>query len=190
MERGKMPRSTNCKTLYTIGHSTHPIEEFTGLLREHRIEILADVRSYPSSRRWPQFNQDTLREALISIDIEYQWLKSLGGGRQSKRGDSPHSAWKVAAFRAYADYADGPEFSDGLASLSRTANQHRTSIMCSEGLWWQCHRRIIADHLLIDGWEVEHILPGGKLALHELPDFATIHNGRLAYDGGQSALKL
>ncbi len=185
-----MPRSTNRKILYTIGHSTHPIEEFTELLRQHQIEVLADARSYPSSRRWPQFNQDALREALGSINIEYQWLKLLGGRRRSKRVDSPHSAWKVAAFRAYADYADGPEFSDGLANLTRTAARHPTAIMCSEGLWWQCHRRIIADHLLIAGWEVEHILPGGKLASHELPDFATVRDGRLFYDGGQSALRL
>jgi uncharacterized protein (DUF488 family) len=182
-----MPRST---TLYTIGHSTHPIEEFIGLLKEQRIAVLADVRSYPSSRRWPQFNQDALRGRLEETEIEYRWLKLLGGRRRVKPGDSLHTAWKIAAFRAYADYADGADFVAGLNELMEIANRRRTAIMCSEGLWWRCHRRIISDHLTVRGWGIEHILPSGKLAEHELPEFASVQAGRLLYDGGQSALRL
>lgn len=185
-----MPRSATRRTLYTIGHSTHPIEEFIELLTGRRVEVLADVRSYPSSRRWPQFNQEALRQSLEAAGIEYRWLKLLGGRRRSTRDDSPHRAWKVAAFRAYADYAGEPDFDAGLHELIEIATKGRTAIMCSEGLWWQCHRRIIADHLLISGWSVEHILPAGKLASHELPEFASVHAGQLIYDGGQSALGL
>jgi len=176
--------------LYTIGHSTHPIELFLGLLAQHQIAILADVRSYPSSRRWPQFNQADLQASLERAGIAYRWCKALGGRRHSKRTDSPHTAWEHAAFRSYADYTETSEFDAGIEQLLEAASTSTVAIMCSEGLWWRCHRRIISDHLTVRGWEVRHIMPNGKLAAHALPDFASIDAGRIIYDGGQSRLKL
>jgi uncharacterized protein (DUF488 family) len=176
--------------IFTIGHSTHPIEIFLALLAGHQIALLADVRSFPSSRRWPQFNQAELRGSVETAGIAYQWMKALGGRRHSKRADSPHHAWEHPAFRSYADYADTAEFSGGLDELLEAATRSPTAIMCSEGLWWRCHRRIISDHFAIRGWDVRHIMPDGKLAAHSLPDFATVTGGGVIYDGGQRALKL
>jgi len=176
-------------TIFTIGHSTHPIEEFLALLSQHEIVALVDVRSYPSSKRWPQFNQDELQRALEQVGIEYRWLKSLGGRRSSKNPESPHTAWQIPAFRAYADHADSNDFRAGLNELMPLAAQNRTAYMCSEGLWWRCHRRIISDHLIVRGWNVMHILPTGKLSAHALPDFARVTDGRLIYDSGSPSLK-
>lgn len=185
-----MPDMSNPSALFTIGHSTHPIETFIGLLSAHRIAMLVDVRSYPSSRRWPQFNQAELQRSLEQAGVAYRWAKALGGRRSSKRSDSPHSAWEHPAFRAYADYAETVEFANGLSELMQAAREARTVIMCSEGLWWRCHRRIIADHLTVRGWEVAHVMPVGKLAAHVLPDFASVDGERIVYDGGQRSLTL
>jgi uncharacterized protein (DUF488 family) len=176
--------------LYTLGHSTHPIEKFLELLARHRIAALADVRSFPSSRRWPQFNQAELTASIEAAGVVYRWFKSLGGRRNLKRPDSPHSAWEQPAFRSYADYTDSPDFEDGLTDLMELASRERTAIMCSEGLWWRCHRRIISDHMSVRGWEVRHIMPDGKLVTHSLPDFATVRAQRIIYDGGQRSLDL
>ena len=168
--------------IFTIGHSTHPIEDFLALLSQHEIKLLADVRSYPSSKRWPHFNQEELSRAVERTGIEYRWCKSLGGRRHSKDASSPHTAWQIPAFRSYADYADGDDFRAGLGDLIAFANQKRTAYMCSEGLWWRCHRRIISDHLVVRGWTVMHIMPTGKITEHALPDFARLENNRLLYD--------
>jgi uncharacterized protein (DUF488 family) len=168
--------------IFTIGHSTHPIEEFLGLLSQHEILALADVRSYPSSRKWPHFNHDDLQRSVERAGLEYRWLKSLGGRRHSKDALSPHIAWQIPAFRSYADYADGDDFRRGFEELVALAEQKRVAYMCSEGLWWRCHRRIISDHLIVRGWTVMHIMPTGKLVEHALPDFARIMDGRLIYD--------
>jgi uncharacterized protein (DUF488 family) len=177
-------------TIFTIGHSTHPIETFLALLGTQQIALLVDVRSYPSSRRWPQFNQAQLQRALEESGIGYLWCRALGGRRHSKRIDSPHGAWEHPAFRAYADYTETPEFDAGMEELTRSSKEVRTAIMCSEGLWWRCHRRIISDHLKVRGWEVVHIMPDGKLAMHALPEFATVTDDRIVYDGGQQSLML
>jgi uncharacterized protein (DUF488 family) len=177
------------KVLYTIGHSTHPIEVFLSLLIQHQIAILADVRSFPSSRRWPQFNQVELKASLEAAGIEYTWRKALGGRRRSHLESSPHSAWQHPAFRAYAEYADTLAFAAAVEQLSQTAIDCCSAIMCSEGLWWRCHRRIIVDHMMVCGWDVNHIMPDGKLAAHSLPEFARYEDGRIVYDGGQPRLK-
>lgn len=169
--------------IFTIGHSTHPIERFLELLGQHRIATLADVRSFPSSRKWPQFNQEPLAESLERAGIAYRWMKLLGGRRHSKRADSPHSAWQHPAFRSYADYTDSADFTAGVAELIELASAARTAYMCSEGLWWRCHRRIISDHLVVRGWRVEHIMPTGKLSTHVLSPFARVANGKIIYDG-------
>lgn len=176
--------------LHTIGHSTHPIETFLGLIAQHRIAILADVRSFPSSRRWPQFNQAELERSVERAGLRYQWLKALGGRRNLKRPDSPHTAWKHPAFRSYADYTETAGFAAGLEELIGLALAASVAIMCSEGLWWRCHRRIISDHLTVRGWDVRHIMPDGKIAAHAIADFASVRDGRIVYDGGQQALKL
>jgi uncharacterized protein (DUF488 family) len=168
--------------IFSVGHSTHPLERFLELLGAHRIEALADVRSFPSSRRWPQFNQPALRASMERAGIEYHWIKKLGGRRHEVRPDSPHIAWHHPAFRSYADYADGDDFQAGLEELTALARRTRCAYMCSEGLWWRCHRRLISDRLLLNGWQVKHILPDGKLSEHSLPDFASVVDGRLVYD--------
>ena len=177
-----MDASSERKLIFTIGHSTHPIEDFLALLSQHEIKLLSDVRSYPSSRRWPHFNQEELKRAVECAAIEYRWFKSLGGRRHSKNVESPHTAWQIPAFRSYADYADSNDFRQGLDELIALAERDRTAYMCSEGLWWRCHRRIISDHLVVRGWTVMHIMPTGKLTEHSLPDFARVEKGRLIYD--------
>jgi uncharacterized protein (DUF488 family) len=153
------------------------------LLGEHRIAIVADVRSFPSSKRCPQFNQAELSTSLARAGIEYRWIKQLGGRRSSKRKDSPHTAWHLPAFRSYADYTESADFEDGLRELKQAATASRTAYMCSEGLWWRCHRRIISDNLVIRDWTVEHIMPTGKLSPHILAPFARVVDGRIIYDG-------
>ncbi len=160
------------------------------MLRRHEIALLADVRSFPSSRRWPWFNQKELADAVTAAGVAYRWFQALGGRRHSKLAESPHRAWEHPAFRSYADYTDTPEFAAGLATLCAAAGQVRTAIMCSEGLWWRCHRRIIADHLTVRGWRVRHILPDGKLIDHEIAEFASVDGERIVYDGGQPSLGL
>jgi uncharacterized protein (DUF488 family) len=169
--------------LYTIGHSTHPIEIFTSLLLRHEVRLLIDVRAFPASRRWPQFNRDELKAALERTEIFYRWCQRLGGRRRLLPHESPHRAWHHAAFRSYADYADGAQFAGALARLSELAATQTSVIMCAEGLWWRCHRRIIADHMTARGWEVRHIMPDGDLATHSLPRFARIDGQRIIYDG-------
>jgi uncharacterized protein (DUF488 family) len=143
---------------------------------------VADVRSFPSSKRWPQFNQAELSGSLERAGIEYRWIKQLGGRRSSKRVDSEHSAWQLPAFRSYADYTESADFADGLGELTGAATGARTAYMCSEGLWWRCHRRIISDNLVVRDWTVEHIMPTGKLSPHVLAPFARVVDGRIIYD--------
>jgi uncharacterized protein (DUF488 family) len=181
-----LPRSSKssakAKLIHTIGHSTHSIEEFLALLHQHDIGAVIDVRSFPSSRKWPHFNEKELKTSLIMDVIVYLVMKSLGGRRSGVNPDSPHRAWKIPAFHSYADYAEGVEFKKGFADLIAIASRERTAYMCSEGLWWRCHRRIISDHLLVAQWKVMHIMPDGKLVEHALPDFARVIDGRLRYD--------
>lgn len=186
-----VPRAakSHAQLIFTVGHSTHPIEEFLALLGQHRIATLVDVRSFPSSRRWPQFNQPDLERALINARVEYLWMNQLGGRRHGVAPDSPHTAWEHPAFHSYADYADGAEFAGGIETLTSLAVRQRTAYMCSEGLWWRCHRRIISDHLLLRGWTVMHIMPDGKLVEHELPKFARVARGRIIYDAAPNESK-
>jgi uncharacterized protein (DUF488 family) len=148
----------------------------------HDIAMLADVRSFPSSRKWPHFNQEPFAASLTRAGIEYRWYKDLGGRRHGVRADSPHTAWEHPAFRSYADYADSTDFGQGLDELTTAAATTRLAYMCSEGLWWRCHRRIISDYLTIRGWRVAHIMPDGKLKPHVLASFARIVDGRVVYD--------
>lgn len=145
---------------------------------------LVDVRAFPSSRRWPHFNREPLAAALRAHDITYDWTPALGGRRHRTRADSPHTAWTVAGFRAYADHMDSSEFADGCDRLLAAAMQRRTAIMCAEALYWQCHRRLIADYLTVLGHRVRHIQTRDRALEHRLPSFARISGGRLIYDVG------
>ena len=171
-------------TIFTVGHSNHPAETLFGLLAQHSVRTLADVRAIPGSRRHPQFGSEALAGGCAAHGIAYRWMPGLGGRRRSHVASSPHLAWQVAAFRAYADYMETPEFAAALAELKDAARAAPTVFMCAEALWWQCHRRLIADRLVADGWSVRHIDGRGGTSAHALPDFARVADGRLVYDVG------
>src|SRR5580698_5069158 len=143
-------------TLWTIGHSTHPLDEFLALLARHEIEAVADVRRFPGSRRLPQFNHDALAAALGARDIRYEPFPELGG-RRTPRPDSTNLAWRNASFRGYADYMETAEFQGAIARLLPIARARRTTVMCAEALWWRCHRSLIADYTKAAGHTVLHI---------------------------------
>ena len=171
-------------TIYTIGHSNHSAEVFFGFLEWHAIATIADVRAIPGSRRHPQFGREALMLSCQARDIAYHWMPGLGGRRRRADQPSPHVAWEVPAFRAYANYMDTPEFAAALTELTREAAAAPTAFFCAEALWWQCHRRLIADRLHVCGWTVLHIDSGGHTKPHALPDFARVEDGRLVYDVG------
>lgn len=169
-------------TIWTIGHSTRSIEEFLAVLAAHRIELVADVRRFPGSRRLPHFAADALEQSLASAGIAYRWFPSLGGRRRPDPA-SPNLAWRHAAFRAYADHIATEEFAEGLFELSLLAGGLRTAVMCSEILWWRCHRRLIADVLTSLGTPVAHIRDHTTPELHRLTAPARVVRGRLTYAG-------
>jgi uncharacterized protein (DUF488 family) len=167
--------------VWTVGHSTHPFERFVALLVTHEIAQVTDVRSVPRSRRHPHFDTDALARSLPERGLAYVHLPRLGGWRHA-RADSPNGGWRNLSFRGYADYAMCEEFAAGLAQLREIAAAGRTAVMCSEALWWRCHRRLIADRLLVAGDTVHHIGSGGQLAAHRLTSFATVEpDGQLTY---------
>jgi uncharacterized protein (DUF488 family) len=179
-------------TLYTIGHSNRPIDDFLALLTENEIEHVADVRLLPGSRRHPQFDQETLAASLrsgtvplssaaSSGGIGYTHFRALGGRRNKRAADSPNSAWRVAAFAAYADYMLTDEFRTAFNELKEIATHSRTTIMCAEALPWQCHRRLIADQFLVEGWQVLDIIGPHNTKPHELPEFAQVIEGQVTY---------
>ncbi len=157
--------------LLTVGHSTHEIEYFLKLLRGADIELIADVRRFPGSRRNPQFGADALAGALDGVGIGYMHLPELGG-RRSVQPDSPNEGWKVAGFRGYADHLRTDEFKEGQLRLEALARGQRTAVMCAEGPPWRCHRRLISDVFTYDGWQVLHLMPDGRLDSHVPPPFA------------------
>ncbi len=168
-------------TIWTIGHSTRSLEEFLELLMENRIEALADVRRYPGSRKFPHFNAEALAQSLRAAGIEYEPFLELGG-RRKPRADSPHTVWRNAAFRAYADYMDTVEFHVGIERLSMLAHRKPTAIMCSEAVWWRCHRRMISDWFKAHGVRVLHIMGPGNVTEHPWTKTARRDNGELDYD--------
>jgi uncharacterized protein (DUF488 family) len=167
-------------TVWTIGHSTRPLAEFTALLESERIELLADVRRYPASRMHPHFNAEALARSLLSSGIRYEAFGDLGG-RRPPRPDSPNTRWRNASFRGYADYMETPEFGAAFARLRDHAAKARTAIMCAEALWWRCHRALIADALKVLGVEVLHILGDGKKVEHPYTSAVSIAGGKLSY---------
>lgn len=165
--------------IWTIGHSTRTFAEFVELLEQNRIETVADVRSYPGSRRYPHFDRENLAVALPEHDIDYTLMKQLGG-RRRVRPDSQNTVWRNAAFRGYADYMETREFADGINALIDLARGKRVAIMCAEAVWWRCHRSMIADKLKSLGVRVEHIMDRGNID-HPYTAAARILDGRLVY---------
>lgn len=166
--------------IWTIGHSTHPIGAFIELLAEHGIQCLADVRHYPGSRRNPQFRSDALAAAVRAAGIDYCHLVDLGG-RRRLAADSANTGWRHPAFRGYADYMATPAYAAAFAALEARARAARTAVMCAELLWWRCHRSMLADELVLRGWEVVHILGPGQVAGHAFRVPARLVDGHVVY---------
>jgi uncharacterized protein (DUF488 family) len=166
-------------SIWTIGHSTRTADEFIGALEE--IKLLADVRLLPGSRRYPQFNQDTLRNSLADHGISYEHFPELGG-RRKPRPDSVNTAWHNEAFRGYADYMETSAFQKGVERLLQLADRTGpTAIMCAEAVWWRCHRGLIADFLKVGGVEVIHILQSGRADPHPFTSATRVVEGKLSY---------
>jgi uncharacterized protein (DUF488 family) len=174
--------------IWTIGHSTRTIDELISLLKENGINLLADVRAWPGSKRYPQFNKDALAESLNTHGIRYEHFPDLGGKRKS-RSDSRNTAWRNASFRGYADYMETDQFQKGVERFLafgksdgwEAVTPSRTAIMCAEAVWWRCHRSLIADHLKARGVEVLHILGANKVDPHPYTPAARIVSGELSY---------
>jgi uncharacterized protein (DUF488 family) len=176
-----MTTSPTPKRVFTIGHSTREFDEVVAMLQANEVTDLVDVRSFPSSRKFPQWNHDAIADALPA-DITYRWVKNLGGRRHTPAGVStPNGAWRVKAFRDYADYMMTDEFHSGLAELLRVANDSVQAIMCSEAVPWRCHRRLITDALIVAGVEVFDIMSVSSTRRAELTTFALVRDGQISY---------
>ena len=183
-------------TLWTIGHSTRPIEELLGLLHAHEIVLLVDVRTVPRSRYNPQFNKDILAQSLRGANLQYRHMPELGGLRKPRK-DSVNVGWRNESFRGYADYMQTSEFQEALeelmaygtslptfspAHLGRAETRSsRVAIMCAEAVPWRCHRSLIADMLTTRGWTVQHIVNRNEMRVHSLTPFAVTRDGILTY---------
>jgi uncharacterized protein (DUF488 family) len=173
--------------IWTIGHSTRSIDDFISLLKNNEIKLLADVRSLPGSKRYPQFNKDGLEKSLNAHGIRYEHFPQLGG-RRKPNADSRNTAWRNASFRGYADYMETEEFHKGLERLLAVAGETGpAAIMCAEAVWWRCHRSLISDYLKACEIEVMHILDANKIEPHPFTSAAHIVKGQLSY-GAESLL--
>ena len=168
------------KIVWTIGHSTRTLEKLIEMLHSFKIEMVADIRSYPGSRRYPQFNKESLEVSLPENNIQYVHLKKLGG-RRKVNPDSKNTAWRHVAFRGYADYMETEDFKEGIQELEKISLQQRTAFTCSEAVWWRCHRSMVSDYLKAHGWKVMHIMDVGKEEEHPYTAPAKVVNGELTY---------
>jgi len=176
-----MEETHNLKTIWTIGHSTHPLEEFIYILKSYSIELLVDIRSFPGSRRYPHFNKEALQLSIHENDIKYIHIAGLGG-RRKVHPNSRNTGWRLASFRGYADYMETDAFKNSIIELEQMAQKERTAYMCSEAVWWRCHRSLVSDCLKLKGWTVIHILSIGIAQEHPYTSPAIIRNGELFYD--------
>jgi uncharacterized protein (DUF488 family) len=170
------------REIFSVGHSTRSAEEFAEILTAHGVEVLVDVRSFPGSRRLPQFNRAALAESLATVGIDYKHEPRLGG-RRTPRKDSHNTAWKNASFRAYADHMETEEFRKGVEDLLELASECRVAYMCAEALWWRCHRSLISDYLKASGHTVIHLIDKTKTEEHPFTSAARIVDGHLSYRG-------
>ena len=166
--------------IFTVGHSTRSIDEFTQLLKAHGVQQIVDVRSIPLSRRNPQFNTNTLKESLRQGHIRCKHLKKLGGLRRPKK-DSANLGWRNASFRGFADHMASPEFAEGLEALAAIAHARATAVMCAEAVPWRCHRSLIADALTKQGWLVKDIFSARIAKTHRLTPFLKMRKGQITY---------
>jgi len=166
--------------LFTIGHSTRSADEFINLLELQSVRLLIDVRRFPYSRKYPHFNTDVLQKSLAAHGIAYRHIQELGG-RRSPRPDSVNTVWRNASFRGYADYMQTPEFIAGITELEALALQQVSAIMCSEAVWWRCHRALISDYLAARGWKVMHILSATNVPEHTFTKPARVENRTVVY---------
>lgn len=170
--------------LYTVGHSTRELADFTALLQAHEVKLLADIRAFPVSKRLPHFNREPLEMWLPNAGIAYLWKKDLGGRRKKTLAESPNIALRDDSFRNYADHMLSAEFQDAAAEIAGFAGQQRTAIMCAERMWFQCHRMLVSDYFLANGHTVLHIIEADKDPKpHALTKEARIVEGRLLYRG-------
>lgn len=168
--------------IFTVGHSTHPIEEFIRILQAHGVRQLVDVRTIPRSRRNPQFNRENLPGSLKTAGIVYQHMSGLGGLRHPRR-DSINTGWRNAGFRGFADHMQTPEFYENLETLIQLAAEAPTAIMCAEAVPWRCHRSLIADALVARGITVQEIMTAAKSQPHALTPFAKVDASKVTYPG-------
>jgi uncharacterized protein (DUF488 family) len=166
--------------IFTIGHSTRPLDEFIALLAAHRVGQLVDIRSIPRSRRHPHFSSDSLSASLRDAAIVYRHSPALGGMRKPRR-DSRNGAWRVEGFRGYADYMETEAFRTAVSELVTFADAAPTATMCAEAVWWRCHRQLVADALVARGIEVRHITSASTATPHALTDFAQVTDGVVTY---------
>ena len=166
--------------VWSVGHSSLPLGDFLALLQAHGIERIADIRRYAGSRAHPHFNPEPLNAALAAAGIDYCSLPELGG-RRTPKPDSANTVWRHPAFRGYADYMETPAFRAGVERLLQLAAEKRTTMLCSEALWWRCHRSLVADVLKAEGTQVLHIFSGGKVVEHPYTSAARIVDGKLHY---------
>jgi uncharacterized protein (DUF488 family) len=167
-------------TIYTIGHSTRSLADFLEMLQSFGIKTLADIRSLPGSRRFPQFDKENLRISLKEIGIQYIHLADLGGRRKVKK-DSKNNRWKNDSFRGYADYMESEKFKNAITKLEHIALEQPTAYMCSEAVWWKCHRSMVSDYLKAKGWTVLHIMATGKIQEHRYTALAKVVDGEVFY---------
>lgn len=168
------------KHIWTIGHSTHPLDEFVAMLKSFQIELVADIRSFPSSRRYPHFNKDALAISLPENNMEYTHLKALGGRRKTVP-NSHNTGWRLDAFKGYADYMETDDFKNAVQELKHLAKTKRVAFMCAEAVWWRCHRSLVSDYLKHEGWTVAHIMAAGKGNEHPYTSPARIVDNKLVY---------
>ena len=173
--------------IFTIGHSTRPIDEFIELLRANGVKQLIDIRTIPKSRHNPQFNGDALAKSLRAARIRYLHMKELGGLRHAKP-DSINLGWRNASFRGYADYMQTSEFAGALDSAIKLAAERPTALMCAEAVPWRCHRSLVADALLVRGIHALEIIGPAKPKEHKLTPFASVHGKKITYPGDQRSL--
>jgi uncharacterized protein (DUF488 family) len=177
--KAKEPKS--CSRIWTIGHSTRKIDDFLALLEENGIKLVADVRMFPGSKRYPQFGREALAQSLSERGIRYEHFRELGGRRKAKP-DSKNTAWRNEMFRGYADYMETKDYQKGVERLLELVEKSGpTAIMCAEAVWWRCHRSLISDYLKARGVEVVHILDRGKVEPHPFMSAAKIVDGELSY---------
>ena len=171
---------SGAKIVWTVGHSTRHLDEFIRLLHSFKIELLVDIRTYPGSKRFPHFNKEDLSRNLTAENILYIHMVELGG-RRTPQPDSVNTAWRHASFRGYADYMQTPAFTEAMDKLEEHAEKYRLAYMCSEAMWWKCHRSLVSDYLKVRGWNVQHIMDEEKSTEHPYTSPARPVQGKLFY---------